>query len=36
MRLTGFDIGPPRLPLVRAGEKEIGVIRDSLKQLGLI
>lgn len=36
MRLIGFDIGPPRLPLVRAGEKEISVIRESLKQLGLI
>lgn len=36
MKLTGFDIGPPRLPLVRAGEKEISIIRDSLKQLGLI
>lgn len=36
MRLIGFDIGPPRLPLVRAGEKEINIIREALKQLGLI
>jgi len=36
MRLIGFDIGPPRLPLVRAGEKEINVIREALRSLNLI
>lgn len=36
MRLIGFDIGPPRLPLVRAGEKEISIIREALRQLELI
>ncbi len=36
MKLIGFDVGPPRLPLVRAGEKEINVIREALKQLSLI
>lgn len=36
MKLIGFDIGPPRLPLVRAGEKEIGIIKEALRQLELI
>lgn len=36
MKLVGFDVGPPRLPLVRAGEKEINVIREALRQLSLI
>jgi 4-hydroxy-tetrahydrodipicolinate synthase len=36
MKLIGFDIGPPRLPLVRAGEKEINIIKEALKSLDLI
>ncbi|MGB9682451.1 MAG: 4-hydroxy-tetrahydrodipicolinate synthase [bacterium] len=36
MKLIGFDIGPPRLPLVRAGEKEINVIKEALRFLSLI
>jgi 4-hydroxy-tetrahydrodipicolinate synthase len=36
MKLIGFDIGPPRLPLVRAGEKEVNIIKEALKSLNLI
>jgi len=36
MKLIGFDIGPPRLPLVRAGEKEINIIKEALRQLELL
>jgi 4-hydroxy-tetrahydrodipicolinate synthase len=36
MKLIGFDIGPPRLPLVRAGEKEINIIQEALRELELL
>jgi 4-hydroxy-tetrahydrodipicolinate synthase len=36
MKLIGFDIGPPRLPLVRAGEKEINIIKEALRELELL
>jgi 4-hydroxy-tetrahydrodipicolinate synthase len=36
MKLIGFDIGPPRLPLVRAGEKEINIMKEALRQLELL
>jgi len=36
MKLIGFDMGPPRLPLVRAGEKEINIIKEALRQLELL
>ncbi|MGE5586474.1 MAG: 4-hydroxy-tetrahydrodipicolinate synthase [Bacillota bacterium] len=36
LRLTGFDAGGLRPPLVEAGEKEAAVVRQALSSLGLL
>jgi len=36
LQLSGFDAGPPRLPLVEAGEAETRVIREAMVQAGLL
>lgn len=36
LRLTGFDVGGLRLPLVEASEKEAQVVRQALANLGLL
>ncbi|MGE5573216.1 MAG: 4-hydroxy-tetrahydrodipicolinate synthase [Bacteroidota bacterium] len=36
LRLTGFDVGGLRPPLVEAGEKEAAVVRQALSSLGLL
>lgn len=36
LRLTGFDVGGLRPPLVEAGEKEAAVVREALAGLGLV
>ncbi|MGE5586952.1 MAG: 4-hydroxy-tetrahydrodipicolinate synthase [Clostridia bacterium] len=36
LRLTGFDVGGLRPPLVEAGEKEAAIVRQALSDLGLV
>lgn len=36
LRLTGFDVGGVRPPLVEAGEKEVAVVKKALEDMGLI
>jgi 4-hydroxy-tetrahydrodipicolinate synthase len=36
LRLTGFDVGGVRPPLVEAGEREAGIVRKALKDMGLL
>ncbi len=36
MQLVGFKVGAPRLPLIEASEKETEVLKETLRNLGLI
>jgi 4-hydroxy-tetrahydrodipicolinate synthase len=36
LRLTGFDVGGVRPPLVEAGEREVAIVRKALTDMGLI
>ncbi len=36
LRLTGFDAGGVRPPLVEAGEREAGIVEKALKDMGLL
>jgi 4-hydroxy-tetrahydrodipicolinate synthase len=36
MNMLGHEVGPPRLPLVEASEREQSVIRDALERHGLL
>lgn len=36
LRLTGFDVGGLRPPLVEAGEREAAIVRQALSSLGLV
>ena len=36
LRLTGFDVGGVRAPLVEAGEREVAIVRKALADMGLI
>src|SRR3712207_6665329 len=36
LRLQGWDVGGPRLPLVEADEAETGAVRDCLARLGVL